>query len=144
MMVVVLLLIAVFVLRIESTLALSFNMNESKVVKLSHRENQRTCIPNENNNGSPLTPPPVLLLHGLDSSSHTWRTILSELATPAVAVDLRGCGHSDLGNPDEFSPDAIVEDLHTFVSNHDYFNVSEKKFVVCGHSMVNTQLLAIG
>ena len=129
------LLLISFVLNIESTLALSFTMNESKAVKLSHRENQRTSIPQEDNK----SPPPTLFLHGLDSSSHTWRTILNKLETPAVAVDLRGCGYSDLGNPDEFSPDAIVEDLHAFVSSHDYFNVSERKFVICGHSMVITQ-----
>lgn len=80
---------------------------------------------------------PTLFLHGLDSSSRTWERVLANLGEgyPGAAVDLRGCGGSDLGDPAEFSPDAIVEDLFRFVTDHPMFLPSGGKFVVVGHSM---------
>jgi Predicted hydrolases or acyltransferases (alpha/beta hydrolase superfamily) len=91
-------------------------------------------------------------LHGLDSSSHTWRNTLDHLDSKAVALDLRGCGYSSLGNPDSFSPEAIVQDIYEFLSRHDYFQkkslVQDNEnlkcdddtniivpFVIVGHSM---------
>ncbi len=138
--------------KLVSTLSFSIGMTSPMtVVELNHRQNEI---------GSPFVspspsviPPPTLLLHGLDSSSHTWRSILSEIQTPAVAVDLRGCGYTDLGNANDFSPDAIVEDIHAFVSKHEYFqkkdedkdfsNGEKKKFVICGHSMVRKCFLRV-
>ena len=106
-------------------------------IKLSHRQNDVTV------KSRPTTP--VLFLHGLDSSSHTWRHILSDLEAlerpiPSVALDLRGCGYSDLGDPKDFNPDSLVEDIHEFVSSsnsgHEYFQRhNSQKFVLCGHSM---------
>jgi len=88
---------------------------------------------------------PTLLIHGLDSSSQTWHTPLSLMQTPAVAIDVRGCGGSALGYADDFCPDSIVEDIHEFVSKHEYFQDGDdngngtgksiRKFVICGHSM---------
>jgi pimeloyl-ACP methyl ester carboxylesterase len=94
--------------------------------------------------------PPTLLLHGLDSSSHTWRNILQELDSKAVALDLRGCGHSPLGDPDDFSPEQIVHDIYEFLLQHDSFHTTTVlptkhtaqgkgvkiiPFVLVGHSM---------
>jgi pimeloyl-ACP methyl ester carboxylesterase len=129
----------------------SFQMTDT--VKISHRQNEvdLKSIDNNNSNSNGSASDdivPTLLLHGLDSSSHTWRQTLSDLDTPAVALDMRGCGHSDLGDANNFCPDAIVEDIHDFISNHEYFQKREdsnsgeegekggiKKFVICGHSM---------
>lgn len=120
-------------------------------IKLSHRQNQidrHVGLPGGSSvaSSSFSTAAPTLFLHGLDSSSHTWRNILNEITTPAVAVDLRGCGSSDLGNPNEFTPDAIVEDIQEFVSNHEYFQRDQdlggiKKMVICGHSMVRDGMI---
>ena len=109
--------------------SLQMSTNKS-IIKLSHRQNHV--------DRTDSTVPTVLLLHGLDSSSHTWRTILSELTTPAVAVDLRGCGKSDLGDPNEFCPESLVEDIHDFVSRHEYFQEGDA-FVICGHSTVRKE-----
>jgi pimeloyl-ACP methyl ester carboxylesterase len=86
---------------------------------------------------------PTLLIHGLDSSSHTWRGLLDDLGATgfdAMAVDQRGCGRSPLGDPELFSPDALVDDLYAFVSSHPMFqkgrnNATIKPFVLVGHSM---------
>jgi len=89
--------------------------------------------------------PPTLLVHGLDSSSHTWSGLLNDLAATglkAVAVDQRGCGKSPLGDPDRFSPDALVDDLYAFLSSHPLFCCDNgdgdallQPFVLVGHSM---------
>lgn len=120
-------------------------------IKLSFRET--TPFKNSGDSSSTTTGtflqslPPTLFLHGLDSSSHTWRNILEHLDSKAVALDLRGCGHSFLGNPDSFSPQEIVHDIYEFLSRHAYFTTSQDKidtvqgdtniipFVLVGHSM---------
>ena len=85
--------------------------------------------------------PPTLLVHGLDSSSQTWVSLLDDLGSTgfgAVAVDQRGCGRSSLGDTDRFSPDALVEDLFALVASHPLFstkNGTTKPFVLVGHSM---------
>ena len=76
--------------------------------------------------------PTTLFIHGLDSSSHTWRNVQQSLATPSVAIDCRSCGKSDLGNPLEFTPDALVEDIKSLVNAHPLL---QSKFVLVGHSM---------
>ena len=58
--------------------------------------------------------PTTVLVHGLDSSKETWSGTLAELAVrgyPALALDLRGQGESALGDPAEFSPDALARDV---------------------------------
>lgn len=116
-------------------------------MKLASRQNNRN---NEDTGSSQEESlPPTLFLHGLDSSSHTWRKILNSLESKAVALDLRGCGNSPLGNSKHFSPDAIVNDMHEFLCSHPYFCVKNtnddtgsgssqgaiKPFVIVGHSM---------
>lgn len=76
---------------------------------------------------------PIILIHGLDSSSHTWRRTLNSLkAFPVYALDCRGCGRSDLGDFEKFSPDALVEDVRYFT---DQRLKGKKPFVLVGHSM---------
>ena len=135
----------------RSTFA-SFAMPSTNIntVKLSHEENSPSTNILE---VEPRPLPPTLFLHGLDSSSHTWRNTLGELESNAVAIDLRGCGHSPLGDPLEFSPQGIVNDIHAFLCSHRYFqkehvsvnnqqdnaddNLSHTivPFVIVGHSM---------
>jgi pimeloyl-ACP methyl ester carboxylesterase len=58
--------------------------------------------------------PTCILVHGLDSSKETWAGTLGDLAaagSPAVALDLRGHGESQLGDDDEFSPEALASDV---------------------------------
>ena len=87
------------------------------------------------------TLPATLLVHGLDSSSHTWRGLLEDLGSSgfgALAVDNRGCGKSPLGDPTLFSPDALVDDLYALVRSHPLFTSPSgvtKPFVFVGHSM---------
>jgi len=82
----------------------------------------------------------VVLIHGLDSSSHTWKRTLDSLdkvGIPALAIDCRGCGRSDLGDPNDFGPKTLVDDLHQLLhachaTNHKNQN---NKVVLVGHSM---------
>ena len=70
----------------------------------------------------------------------------------ALSIDQRGCGLSPLGDPNDFTPDALVEDLYAVLANHPLFRIepttSEKDgqgetakptairpFVLVGHSM---------
>lgn len=46
---------------------------------------------------------------------------------------LSGCGLSDLGDPNEFSPDALVEDVKSLTKSHPL--LLNKRFVLVGHSM---------
>ena len=114
-------------------------------IKLSHRQN---FIQHQQQQQHSIDTVPILFLHGLDSSSHTWRRTLQALEEdeaeddrqyPAVALDLRGCGYSDLGDVNQFHPASIVQDIHEFMLQHEHFRDDDgiiKKFVICGHSMV--------
>lgn len=137
--------------------------SQNRVVKLNYYDNraaENASVPNIVN-AKAAKLPPTLFLHGLDSSSHTWRNVLDEVNSRAVALDLRGCGTSPLADPNDFSSDAIVDDIHSFLCSHPYFNsrkhvdvdsvadadkkekididVKENKeiipFVIAGHSM---------
>jgi len=83
--------------------------------------------------------PKLVFIHGLDSSSHTWRNILDQvqLYTKAIAFDMRGCGASPLGNVNEFTPYNIVQDIHHSLLQHSEFCDSGniQPFVIVGHSM---------
>ncbi|KAL7541214.1 hypothetical protein ACHAXR_010725 [Thalassiosira sp. AJA248-18] len=81
--------------------------------------------------GKGLDGPTTLFIHGLDSSSQTWRGVQQSLATPSVAIDCRGCGRSELGDPNTFSPDALVEDVKSVAQSL----LPDKRFVLVGHSM---------
>ncbi len=95
----------------------------------------------ETSNNRDSTSPATLLVHGLDSSSHTWRGLLEDLGSSgfgALAVDNRGCGKSPLGDATQFSPDALVDDIYTVVTSHPLFTSPSgitKPFVFVGHSM---------
>lgn len=105
-------------------------------IQLSFRENIYTKV-----TSSSLTKdlPNVVFIHGLDSSSHTWRDILVQVEefTKAIAFDMRGCGTSPLADADEFSPDNIVQDIHYSLLQHPEFCNSGNihPFVIVGHSM---------
>lgn len=78
----------------------------------------------------------VVLIHGLDSSSHTWKRTMDSLEAAgvgAVAMDCRGCGRSDLGDPDNFSPSSLVDDLHHVIMTTT--TSKQQKLVLVGHSM---------
>jgi len=76
----------------------------------------------------------TLFIHGLDSSKQTFRDIQqNNLSTPSIAIDNRGCGKSDLGNPHLFSPDALVEDVKCLVKSNPLLH--NNPFVLVGHSM---------
>ena len=60
----------------------------------------------------------TVLIHGLDSSSQTWtkKNILNSLPTRCcIAMDQRGCGRSELGDPADFSQEALVQDIHELI-----------------------------
>ena len=80
--------------------------------------------------------PALVLVHGLDSTRHTWTTFIkaTEGQWNVLAVDQRGHGESDLGAEEEFSIDAMVADLRHTVQQHNLLN-GGKKVVLVGHSM---------
>ena len=58
--------------------------------------------------------PTCVLVHGLDSSKETFLGVAAELAAagyPSICLDLRGHGESPLGDPDEFTPEALANDV---------------------------------
>eukprot|EP00581_Thalassiosira_minuscula_P010680 CAMPEP_0183726030 /NCGR_PEP_ID=MMETSP0737-20130205/22174_1 /TAXON_ID=385413 /ORGANISM="Thalassiosira miniscula, Strain CCMP1093" /LENGTH=322 /DNA_ID=CAMNT_0025957239 /DNA_START=56 /DNA_END=1024 /DNA_ORIENTATION=+ len=101
----------------------SGRINSSSGLSISYVESQ----------GKDSGGPPTLFIHGLDSSSQTWSGVQQSLATPSVAIDCRGCGRSDLGDVNKFSPDALVEDVKSLVQSHALLR--NKSFVLVGHSM---------
>lgn len=54
------------------------------------------------------------------------------LPTPSIALDCRGCGRSELGDPGDFSPSALVADVKSLVLANPLLH---KPFVLVGHSM---------
>jgi pimeloyl-ACP methyl ester carboxylesterase len=83
----------------------------------------------------------VLLLHGLDSSSSTWKHVLPRLRTNAddcsIAMDCRGCGlnREDLLDED-FSLEALVQDVHNCVLASSLTTATAtNNIVLLGHSM---------
>ena len=67
------------------------------------------------------------------SSAQTWQGVQQSLLTPSVAIDCRGCGRSELGDAETFSPDALVEDIKSLSKTHPL--LCNKRFVLVGHSM---------
>jgi pimeloyl-ACP methyl ester carboxylesterase len=80
------------------------------------------------------TLPTVVLVHGLESSKETWRGVLQYClahAMPAVAMDLRGHGESELGDPNSFTSAALADDVWSAA-----MSVSgNRPVVLVGHSM---------
>ena len=119
----------------KATTPPSLTANDRNIFHLSHRSNNiltpdTIALSSTTTTSTKVSIQPTLFLHGLDSSSQTWNTVLSNLEYLGVAVDLRGCGRSDLGDPVEFSPDAIVEDLFRFVMDHAMFRAFGKEGVM--------------
>mmetsp|Transcript_16909 Transcript_16909/g.33747 ORF Transcript_16909/g.33747 Transcript_16909/m.33747 type:complete len:346 (-) Transcript_16909:1242-2279(-) len=109
----------------------SSSSDTSNIVDLAYVETLGTIGSNSLDSSSAA--PTTLLIHGLDSSSHTWRVVQQSLSTPSVAIDCRGCGRSALGDPKLFSPEAIVHDVKKLVDCHPL--LKDRKFVLVGHSM---------
>eukprot|EP00038_Savillea_parva_P029692 m.72816 g.72816 ORF g.72816 m.72816 type:complete len:282 (+) comp8803_c0_seq1:1-846(+) len=79
------------------------------------------------------TLPTTVFVHGLESSRDTWKETLTYClahALPAIAVDLRGHGESDLGDPDAFNIDALIDDVR-----HAAEATGPGRIVLVGHSM---------
>jgi pimeloyl-ACP methyl ester carboxylesterase len=75
--------------------------------------------------------PLTVLVHGLDSSSKTWESTMETINAPFLAVDQRGSGYSPLGDPEDFSQNALIEDLHQAILS----SANDKKVVLLGHSL---------
>lgn len=82
--------------------------------------------------GEEAAAPWTVFVHGLDSSSKTWKDTMEHLDTPCLAIDQRGSGYSPLGNPDDFSQDSLVEDLHQVILDR---CGQGSKIVLVGHSL---------
>ena len=75
-----------------------------------------TFWPKSSKSRTPL--PPVILIHGFDSSNLEFRRLGSRLASRGVdtyAVDLLGWGYTQLDNVLDFSASAKVEALQSFI-----------------------------
>lgn len=78
----------------------------------------------------------TVLIHGLDSSSRTWTKPMEKISTPCIAMDQRGCGFSDLGDPADFTQEALVNDIHGMVvAAMDKKSSFNGKIVLLGHSL---------
>eukprot|EP00040_Diaphanoeca_grandis_P018530 m.97457 g.97457 ORF g.97457 m.97457 type:complete len:281 (+) comp26979_c0_seq1:203-1045(+) len=85
-----------------------------------------------------LLEPTIVLIHGLDSAKDTWTAVLQQLVAkniPAVAYDLRGHGHSPLGDPNDFSVRALVDDVKKAAIETGILGHPNQKIVLVGHSM---------
>ena len=81
------------------------------------------------------TPPPLILLHGFDSSCLEYRRIGPELAEQGIdtyAVDILGWGFTQLDDVTSFSADAKIQALKSFVKSK--FGVNSS-FCVAGASL---------
>jgi len=77
----------------------------------------------------------VVLVHGLDSWSGTWDSLMHLLAKRGIhtlAVDLRGHGESPMGNSSDFSPKQLAADVRTTLKALD---LQGKRVALIGHSM---------
>jgi pimeloyl-ACP methyl ester carboxylesterase len=83
---------------------------------------------------------PLLLLHGLGTSSFTWRHMMPELARThrVIAVDLRGFGMSDKPLDDRYAIQDQAEVLEAFIRQENLRNVT-----VAGHSFGGGVALAL-
>ena len=94
---------------------------------------------------------PLLLIHGLDSSSATWKNVMNDLSKLphnnnnnsnqdrlVIAMDCRGCGYSADIDPSSFSLTNLVQDVHDCLMFHNVINNdvnNTKKVILLGHSM---------
>ena len=75
---------------------------------------------------------PVLLVHSYAGSSAHWKAQLAHLRRRrrALAMDLRGHGHSDVPSSGDYSVPALAEDIAAVADALDL-----RRFVLVGHSM---------
>mmetsp|Transcript_4305 Transcript_4305/g.6665 ORF Transcript_4305/g.6665 Transcript_4305/m.6665 type:complete len:325 (-) Transcript_4305:65-1039(-) len=121
--------LSVLLLQIATAMALPHIRSNSIISSANLAISYVESCPNDDNTDEPVT----LFIHGLDSSSHTWRRVQQSLTTPTIAIDCRGCGNSELGDHDEFTPDSLVADVKSVVDSHPL--LQKKRFVLVGHSM---------
>jgi len=129
-----------FIVSILATSALissyGFQLQKGKIISssnLSISYVQSTKSGRNNDTSNNDVAPTTLFIHGLDSSSQTWQGVQAALKSPSVAMDCRGCGHSEMGDPSSFSAEALVEDVKSLVESHDL--LKPRPFVLVGHSM---------
>lgn len=87
--------------------------------------------------------PTLVLIHGLDSTRFTWNPFIeqSKGRWNVLAVDQRGWGQSPVGEEEQYSFDAVVEDIrHTLAMKNTRGGGKQQplhshKVVLLGHSM---------
>ena len=82
----------------------------------------------------PTGVPTTVFVHGLDSSKDTWAPVILDLVKagyPCLALDQRGHGHSPLGDPEQFGPEALAGDIFAAAECHGI----TQPFILVGHSM---------
>lgn len=79
------------------------------------------------------TRPTLVLVHGLDSTRHTWAPFIADSQGKwnVLAVDQRGHGDSPLGDEREYSVATVVADIHAVLEAQE----KGRKVVMLGHSM---------
>ena len=81
--------------------------------------------------------PPVILIHGFDSSNLEFRRLGSRLASKGIdtyAVDLLGWGYTQLDNVLDFSASAKVEALQSFIQQV-VLTGKDQQFCIAGASL---------
>ncbi len=77
--------------------------------------------------------PPLILLHGLGSSANDWDEVTHVLAEHYHVFALDQRGHGTSARPENYSFEAMCDDLKAFVDAH-----SIDTFTLIGHSMGGT------
>lgn len=73
---------------------------------------------------------PLVLLHGFSAMAHFWDGFAAKMCADYHVYALDQRGHGDSGWADDYSQEAMVEDLTRFVDQ-----VSPERFLLAGHSM---------
>ncbi len=83
---------------------------------------------------------PILLLHGLATSSYTWHAVMPELAKNhhVIAIDLRGFGASDKPLDDRYAISDQAEVVQAFIEQQNLKNLT-----IVGHSFGGGITLAL-
>ena len=83
--------------------------------------------------------PTIIMLHGLRGYAHTWDGLARELVDDfhILALDQRGRGESDWDSTANYTRDAYVADLESFVEQ-----LGLERFILVGHSMGGANTLA--
>ncbi len=84
--------------------------------------------------------PPILFLHGLGTSTYTWRHILPEFAKTnrVIAIDLKGFGASDKPDDEKYSVIDQAALVRTFIEQENLQNLT-----IVGHSFGGGVTLAL-